>query len=420
MQSASPSVSSSDLPDVRSARPSLLIVDDEEGPRQSLKIVFKKDYDVLLACSGEEALRIASENDVDVAVLDIMMAGMSGVDLLGRLKELNSSIEVIMLTAFETLDTARQALRYGACDYLNKPFDISTIRSAVTKALDRHRVVTRLHGVNDALEKLQCEIEDQRLREEIIRTKGDIYASVLHDINSPLTVISGFVEVINCSLQNAASIEGEELDSMREDLSLLSSQVTRCFEISRRYLSFLRESAVGPASVSLRQILDDLRELLARHPSAEGHQLRIHTNGSDLTALINGTDLLQILLNLTINALQCTQEPHSVDVSVRWVEEPFIPGQIVDSGNERLINAEGFHNQSPLLALTIRDDGPGIPSHVMQRLFDHQFTTKEADCGTGLGLSIVKRLVKQAKAAIHVRTKLDLGSTFTLYVQGQR
>src|SRR5437870_4582852 len=95
-------------------RPVLLIVDDEEGPRQSLRIIFKDEYDVLLAENGQVALELAGQRQVDAAILDIRMPGMSGIEVLMRLKEQNPAIEVIMLTAYETVETARQALRYGA------------------------------------------------------------------------------------------------------------------------------------------------------------------------------------------------------------------------------------------------------------------------------------------------------------------
>ena len=92
------------------AKPLLLVVDDEEGPRTSLKVVFKNEYEVLLASNGEDAIKLARTNKVDVAILDILMHGMSGVDVLRELKNLDEDIEVIMLTAYETLETARQAL----------------------------------------------------------------------------------------------------------------------------------------------------------------------------------------------------------------------------------------------------------------------------------------------------------------------
>src|SRR3954466_13591884 len=74
-------------------RQTLLIVDDEEGPRQSLRIVFKNEYNVLVASNGPEAIALARKEPVNIAVLDIMMAGMSGTELLGRLKEINPAME---------------------------------------------------------------------------------------------------------------------------------------------------------------------------------------------------------------------------------------------------------------------------------------------------------------------------------------
>src|SRR5436190_6609618 len=102
----------------------LLVVDDEDGPRQSLRVIFKDDYEVLLAKTGAAAIELAKDNVVDVAVVDIRMAGMSGIEVLERLKFVSPGTEVIMITAFETTDTMRQALRLRACDYINKPFDV--------------------------------------------------------------------------------------------------------------------------------------------------------------------------------------------------------------------------------------------------------------------------------------------------------
>src|SRR4051812_8029906 len=118
-------------------RRTLLIVDDEEGPRQSLRVVFKNEYELLLAGDGATALDMARQHKIDAAILDLRMADMSGIEVLQGLKTVDPHIEVIMLTAYETIDSARQALRLGACDYLNKPFDIPAIRTAVANAMNR-------------------------------------------------------------------------------------------------------------------------------------------------------------------------------------------------------------------------------------------------------------------------------------------
>src|SRR6202050_2765069 len=112
-------------------RRTLLIVDDEEGPRQSLRVVFKDQYNLLMANDGPRAIELAKQNRIDVAITDIRMVGMSGVELLEYLKAVDPGIEVIMLTAYETVDTLRFALRLGPCDYLHQPFDISAMRKAV-------------------------------------------------------------------------------------------------------------------------------------------------------------------------------------------------------------------------------------------------------------------------------------------------
>ena len=405
-----------------SAKPVLLVVDDEEGPRQSVRIIFKDEYQVLLATSGEQAIELARRHPVCVVVSDILMTGMSGIDVLKDLKEIDPAIEVIMLTAYETLETARQALRHGACDYLNKPFDVQTMRAAVARARQKHQMSRDFHRSNETLRVLQQEIQDQRVKEEMMKTKGEIYASVLHDINSPLTVISGFVDMINRSISDSNMVEGEKLETIKGDLNKLTGQVGRCFEISRRYLSFLRDRDQGGsdgARVGLNQILSDLKELLIRHPSTRGNQLAVHLLPEERVAAINGTDLLQILLNLTINALTCTDKPHRVEVSAQFFVDPFDVDRFVDGPDQRFVNREGFLNKPPLLAISVQDDGPGIPPEMMAKMFETKFTTKSADKGTGLGLSIVKRLVKGGQGAIHLQTKVGMGSTFTVCLPGE-
>jgi signal transduction histidine kinase len=399
------------------AKPTLLIVDDEEGPRQSLRIVFKNDYNVLLATNGLDAIELVKTNPVEVVVLDIMMFGMSGVEALKEIKQFDPSIEVIMLTAFETIETARQALRHGASDYLNKPFDIPTIRSAVAHAIQKHRTAVGFRHGNHQLQMLQREIHDHRVREEMARTQGEIYASVLHDINSPLTIISGFVELINRSMENAASVEGEQLETIKGDLSRLNGQIARCVEISRRYLSFLHTSVSEKSNVGVNQVVSDLTELLTRHPSAKGHELRVTGLDSDATAEINGTDFLQILLNLTINALQCTADPHRVTVSCQLRTESIDLTAFPEGPTTRVIDREAFANRPPLICITVEDNGPGIAPENLRRMFEERFTTKPPDRGTGLGLSIVKRLIRTANGAVIIESELGRGSKFTVCLQ---
>src|SRR5205823_14307027 len=114
----------------------------------------------------------------------------------------------------------------------------------------------------------------------------------------------------------------------------------------------------------------DLRDLLLRHPSGRGHQLVIHNLSEDVTAEINGTDLLQILLNLTINALQATPQPHRVEVRPQLMEYALNLEHFRDSNEQRFINREDFANRPPLLAISVQDNGPGIPPEVLSKMFE--------------------------------------------------
>src|SRR5436305_15218015 len=164
----------------------LLIVDDEDGPRLSLQMVFKDDYHLLMASDGASAIELAQKNRIDVAVLDIRMSGMSGIEVLERLKYVDPSIEAVMMTAFETTDTMRQALRLRACDYINKPFDIATMRAAVDNAMQRRTLESEIHNNAEQLQGMLVELQNQKIEEQIATTRGEIYASIIHDINGPL------------------------------------------------------------------------------------------------------------------------------------------------------------------------------------------------------------------------------------------
>ncbi len=119
------------------SQPSLLIVDDEVGVRESLKMVFSKDYRLLEADSVKVALQIVRENRPEVVLLDILMPGADGLKALRRIKELNPNCEIIMLTALKSESTASIAKESGAVDYVVKPFDIKEFRLKVENALKK-------------------------------------------------------------------------------------------------------------------------------------------------------------------------------------------------------------------------------------------------------------------------------------------
>ena len=405
-------------------RPRLLIVDDDEGPRKSLRIIFNEDYAVLTAASGEEALEIlkrqsAAQLPVNVAILDIRMTGMTGIDLLGQMKAQEPDVAVIMLTAYETLETARQALRLGACDYLTKPFDLLTMRAAVAKAVERNRCARQFRNNEEVLRQIQEQLREYQVREEMARKQGEIYSMVLHDINNPLTVISGLAVMANERLRRVQLPYTQDLSSVREDLAQIEQQVFKCLEVSRRYLGFARRRPGEIPQVNVNRVLDDMRTLLRPNPALEGHELRVEPPPTEIFARINGTDLIQVLLNLVINALQATDQPHHVYVTACLRSQPVTAALMQETHHAFFANRPGFINEPPLVEIRVEDNGPGIAAVPVKRIFEAYYTTKQPGKGTGLGLTIVQHLLEQSHGGLRVETRPGLGTTFTLWFQAQ-
>lgn len=405
---------------IETGKKTLLVVDDEEGPRQSLRMVFRNDYQVHTVDSGERAVEFVRANPVHVAILDIRMAGISGIEVLRQLKGVSPQTEVIMLTAYETLETARQAIRYGACDYLSKPFDLPTIRDAVARAMRLRGISDNVASTFDRFRQLTDELQDSNLREEMSRTASEIYAGVLHDINNPLTVISGIVEMLEMQMARSASLSGPALDDARSKIGIIAKQIGTCSAIISRYLKLVRGGQAETQAVSVNLVLSDLISLLKSHPAAKASKLVIRSLEQDLMAGINCTEIIQILLNLTVNAFQSTQQAQTVEVSARALTQPLDLASLDRSSGAIVINEASFQNRDLLVAIAVSDQGKGIDEGVLARVFEPYFTTKGAQGGTGLGLSIVARLMKNARGLVHVKTKAGSGTTITLYLPAAR
>jgi len=391
-------------------------VDDEEGARQSLQAIFKDDYSVLLADDGPTALELAQHNAVEVAVLDVRLGGMSGIQVLERLRDVDPTIGVVIMTAFETIDTLRQAMHLGVRDFLAKPFEVAAMRAAVAAAMLRRTLKSEIQTDADKVRELFGELQTQKLEEQILRTRGEIYASVIHDINGPLSAVASYVQLINERIGDLTRIEREDFEFIREPLKSITRQVTNCVEISRRSLSLLRRRNDESTRVRVNQVLADLGYLMRVHPGLRQNQLTIQALPQDMGAHVNGTDFIQILLNLTTNALQCSANPHCVRIQASSMAHPLDLRTFRDGPEDRLLNVERFENTAPLLAVAVSDDGPGIPPELLPKIFEPYFTTNFDRQGAGLGLAIVQRLIKEANGALHLHTRPGEGTTFTVYL----
>jgi two-component system, NtrC family, response regulator AtoC len=139
----------------------VLIVDDDEGMRDTLTAILKREYRVLRVASGEAALPILNRDDVDLVVLDVRLPGISGFEVLRIVKENYRLVEVIMISAINEVETAVQAMKHGAYHYVTKDFDYDQLRSIVRNASERQ-------DLNRQVMTLSAQVADQSGREFIV------------------------------------------------------------------------------------------------------------------------------------------------------------------------------------------------------------------------------------------------------------
>lgn len=127
----------------------VLVVDDEEDVRDTLKSVLKKlEYEPFTAAGGDEALDIIKREEIDVVLSDLYMPNMDGLQLLKRIKAENKKIVFLMITAHPTIETAVDAIKKGAYDYLTKPFHIEEVRLKMNRAMEKRGLMHSLKWAN--------------------------------------------------------------------------------------------------------------------------------------------------------------------------------------------------------------------------------------------------------------------------------
>lgn len=394
----------------------LLIVDDEEAPREALREIFHGHYRVLVASNGYEAIRTVEQDRVDAAILDLRMAGMSGIEVLQRIKSQRPDIEVMLLTAYAALESAQDALRLGAADYLTKPCDFATLRAAVARLMERRIEAEQRAATIEQAQELQHEIEELQRREERLSAQGEIYSGVLHDISKPLTVIVGLTALLSRQVNEKPRLEGDALELFRNRLKAVARQADNVTEVVQRYLGLLRRSRVETNHASANRLLLDLRDLLASYPGMAGRGVGFTFLEEDGEVHAHATDVIQMLLNLALNALQACTPGQPVDVEAERVtgltallEAEAIPARQVFASPE-------FQPDAPAIGFRVRDAGPGLRPEILTQLVAPAGGGSAAPPirGLGLGLNFVRRLIRLNRGALGVRTVPGQGTSIHL------
>ena len=369
--------------------PQVLVIDDEMGPRESLRMLLKPNYQVYTAENVEAGLRILREKKPDAVVSDIRMPGTSGIDGLRKIREIDPHVAVIMLTGFGALETAKEALRLGANDYISKPFDAREMREVIGRNVERTRV--QRIGVSAAAEiqELNNRLLKELAQKERLASLGQASAEFVHDLGNPLTIVWGYVQLLAKKLEQSEEENGSTNQTSAKELNIIEQNVRLCRELLTMWQSYGSVEASPHKAISVTEIVREVVKGVGPMASQSAVELRCNICDDPCTLLGDSVQITRAIQNVIINALQASAEKKGF-VAVSCTRKDFY----VD--------------------IHVEDTGYGITQTQLAKIFDPYFTTKQGKSGTGLGLYITKKVVEDHNGSIKVESTPQVGTTFTI------
>lgn len=365
----------------------ILIVDDSRSIVAAMVDILKDDFDIQIAYSGEEALKIIKDFKPDLLLLDVVMTGINGYEVCRKIRSEGSYgyTKIIMVSSKTMLEELLKGYEAGADDYIGKPFKEEELLAKV-------RVFMRLKSVEDELKRVNS-ILDEQVR---VRTKqlldaekmaviGRYAAGIVHNLNNPLQAIMG-----NAELLSMKHPDNQNIMNLRKAAAQMKKIISSILSTS------YKESGTEYTFISLNEVLNDQIELFKANPFFK-HQIQIQINLSDLPAY-GGIyhHFSQSFGNLIKNAVDSMYKSKTRILSVSTAVL-----------NEYII-------------IKISDTGHGIPPAKMDKIFNPFFTTKplsasdERPTGTGLGLASAKEMIGSYGGDILVESEIGKGTTLTI------
>lgn len=366
-------------------RQKVLVIDDELGPRESLRILLKNDYEVFCASSVMAGIDLLRERNPDVVVMDIRMPGKSGIEGLRDIRALDKDVAVIILTGFGALETAQEAMRLGASDYLKKPFDTREMMDVIRHNVQRTAFNRKRAGTERELQELNAHLTLELEKKDRLASLGHASAELVHDLRNPLSVILGYVQILGEDLTQARATHHGTSGSGGEYVELIEQNVQRCREIVETWQDLGRDTKRSFARIApgelLHEVVDSQRPLVAARHAA------IQLSLDDMDSQINGdrVQLGRALRNIVGNAVDAL---------------PPNAGQVLVTGGAR----------DDKYCVCVKDNGCGISEEDAGKMFDAYYSTKAPRKGTGLGLFITKRVIEDHGGTIEVDSVVGRGT----------
>jgi signal transduction histidine kinase len=352
----------------------IVVIDDDHAIRFSCrKILSKSGYSVEDFEDGLSGVEAVAELKPALVLVDLKMPGMSGMEVVSRLHEIDPHISCIVITGYATIDTAIEAMKCGAYDFLPKPFSPEELRIIVNRGLERRRLALQSH---------RHELDRALLKRRFV-------TFVSHQLQTPLVAVHQYLDVLKHL--------GDTPDAIAKRQEWLERCLQRTEELQALIKEWLTLAKMESFTYSHQRVKIDAGEVIAGilkayEELAAAEQIGLESRLPEERCFVTGDrDCVSVLIdNLVTNAIKYNKPGGTVTVTA----EP--------SNGEILIS--------------VADTGSGIAEESLPFLFEEFFRIKRDDpkriAGSGLGLAICKKVISEMGGSIAVESKVNEGSTF--------
>lgn len=386
-----------------SSRGTVLVIDDTPLNQNILtEILEHEGYDLYFAPDGETGLPLAHDLKPDLVLLDLVLPGIMGTDVLDILKREQPETNVILTTAYGSEETAIKALRLGVNDYIinKRPFDADEVREVVKRSVNEAklrrenlRLQREVEFKNEELKRNYAELEAAYARlQELDKAKASFFSMVSHDLRHPIAVAKGYLELIRTGSAPLDDETQQYIQVAEQEMRYIAEMVDDVLDLSRMDAGYYHVD-LQPTAVSF--LLNQAR--LAFRAQAAQRNIAIHVEPTEDLPLVYADSLRmgQVMSNLLENALKFTPANGSITLTARMADEG--------------------------VEILVRDTGVGIAPGEHEKIFERFYRLKSGeqvqDKGSGLGLAICHEIVRLHGGRIWAESELGRGATFHILLR---
>jgi signal transduction histidine kinase len=352
----------------------IIVIDDDSAIRLSCtEILSRSGYRAEAFEDGARGLDAVATTKPSVVLVDLKMPGLSGMEVIARLHEIDPTITIVVITGYATISTAVEAMKAGAYDFLPKPFMPDQLRLVVQRAVERRKFQVEAH---------HCEVERELQRRRFV-------TFVSHQLKTPLVAVHQYLDLLRRL--------GAEPEAAAKRDEWLARCLARTRELQQLIEDWLTLARLEGGTLGRQRTQVDLAGLiptiLASYEAlAASRTVVLAHEVPDTACPVHGdpTCLAVLLDNLIVNAIQHNHEGGRVRVRAACS-----PGEVI---------------------VTVEDTGAGIPKGALPFIFDEFFRVRRGGQpsveGTGLGLAICRRIATEMGGTIEVESTEGVGSTF--------